>query len=302
MRLRAIRFLLIGICLFAIPVASLAADSVPMGMGDFVFADERGNADKPIRVWTYRPDGFAADSPIVFVMHGMLRNGETYRQPWIPLADQYRSLIVVPEFSLEHYFDPSTYQFGNLCTKDGQPIEESKWTFSAVEHLFDHLKSATGNRSERYYLFGHSAGSQFVHRMVLFKTGARIARAVTANAGCYTMPCQDVKFPFGLADSNLSEARLRSAFGVQLLVLLGEKDTDPNDKHLPQNPEALAQGPHRFERGQNFFRTAETEAKRLEVPLQWKLAIAPDIGHDNFKMAPIAAKAMFETRLSGGTP
>lgn len=302
MRLCTTRFLLIGIYLLTISMESPAADLVPSGKGDFVFVDERGNADKPIRVWTYRPVGFAADSPILFVMHGTLRNGETYRQPWIPLADQYRSLVVVPEFSLEHYFDPSTYQFGNLRTKEGQPIEESKWTFSAIEHLFDHIRSATGNRSERYFLFGHSAGSQFVHRMVLFKTGARIACAVTANAGSYTMPSQDVTFPFGLAESNLSEARLRSAFGAPLLVLLGEKDTDPNDRYLPKNPEAVAQGSHRLERGRNFFRIAEAEAKRLDVPLQWKLTIASDIGHDNAKMAPIAAKMMFEPRASSSTP
>lgn len=273
-----------------------AADDLPVGKSDFVFVDQRGNADKPIRVWAYRPAGLTADSPITFVMHGVLRNGETYREPWIPLADRYRTLVVVPEFSLEHYRDHSTYQFGNLRTNDGQSIEESKWTFSAIEHLFDHLKAATGNRRERYFLFGHSAGAQFVHRLAMFKTGARIELAVAANAGSYTMPKFDVKFPFGLGDSTLTEPRLRSALSVPLLVLLGERDIDPNDPHLPKNSEAEAQGPHRLARGRNFFRAAEAEAKRLKTPLRWKLTTVPEVGHDNSKLAPIAARAMFESR------
>lgn len=295
-RLRAVVWLLVGTLTLADVAFAWSAEAIPSGKSDFLFVDERGNADKPLRVWVYRPAGISADAPIVFVMHGTLRNGETYREPWIPLADRHQALIVVPEFSLEHYRDPSTYQFGNLRSKDGRPIDESKWTFSAIEHLFDHLKVAAGNRSERYFLFGHSAGSQFVHRMVQFKTGARIALAVTANAGSYTMPTFDVKFPFGLGDSEITDARLKTALGVPMLVLLGEQDIDPNDKYLPKNPEAMAQGAFRLERGHKFFQTAETEARRLGVPLRWTKTVVAGVGHDNAKMAPVAARAMFERR------
>jgi poly(3-hydroxybutyrate) depolymerase len=273
--------------------ASLAAEAVPLGKSDFVFADERGNVDKPIRVWVYRPDKFVADSPIVFVMHGTLRNGETYREPWVSLAEGAGALVVVPEFSLADYRDPRTYQFGNMRTKSGEPIEESKWTFAAVEHLFDHIKTATDSTRERYFLFGHSAGAQFVHRMVLFQGGSRIALAVTANAGSYTLPDFEATFPFGLKDSEVTEARLKAALEVPMLVLLGENDTDTNDKYLPKYKEAMAQGPHRFARGHHFYDSAETAAVRLRVPLKWTKAIVPSVGHDNSRMAPVAARVMF---------
>lgn len=297
-RFRAVLWLLVGTLALTelATTKAVATEAVPIGNSDFVFSDENGNADKPIRVWLYRPEGLTVDSSIVFVMHGTLRNGETYRGPWIPLADRYKAMVVVPEFSHEHYKEPSTYQFGNLRTPNGEPIEESKWTFSAIEHLFDHLKATTGNRSEKYFLFGHSAGSQFVHRMVQFKTGARIALAVTANAGSYTMPTFDTEFPYGLAKSEMTDSRLKSAFGVPMLVLLGERDVDPNDKYLPKNPESMAQGPFRLARGNNFFRTAETEAKRLNVPLRWTKTVVANVGHDNAKMAPVAARAMFDSR------
>ena len=42
------------------------------------------------------------------------------------------------------------------------------------------VKAATGNRSERYHLYGHSAGAQFVHRFLYFMPDARVAKAVAA--------------------------------------------------------------------------------------------------------------------------
>ncbi len=294
-------------CLLVVLAVSLAlhvrdataAESIPAGKSDFEFRDERGNVDRPIRVWSYRPKSFTNESPIVFVMHGTLRNGEEYREPWIPLADRYEALVVVPEFSVEHYRGQSTYQFGNVKTPEGEPNDESKWTFTAIEHLFDHVKAATENRSERYFIFGHSAGSQFVHRMVLLKSDTRIALAVAANAGSYTMPDDGVDFPYGLGKSPSTDARLKAALGMPMLVLLGEEDNDPNDRYLPKNAYAMAQGAHRLERGKNFFRAAQLQARRLDVPLRWTMQTVADVGHDNAKMAPLAARAMFEAGRDG---
>ena len=37
------------------------------------------------------------------------------------------------------------------------------------------MKAATGNRSERYFLYGHSAGAQFVHSFLYAMPQARVA-------------------------------------------------------------------------------------------------------------------------------
>jgi hypothetical protein len=145
-------------------------------------------------------------------------------------------------------------------------------------------------------MFGHSAGSQFVHRMVLFKPGARIAKAVAANAGSYTMPTLDFRFPFGLAGTQTTEAHLARALRVPLVVLLGEKDTDPRDELLPREPEAMLQGEHRFVRGQTFYRAAQSVAERLKADWRWTLSTVPEVGHDNALMAPAAARVLFESK------
>lgn len=288
--------LLCIVALIGLPIslraAEFNAESIPTGKADFRFSDERGNAERPIQVWTYRPKGFGPDSPILFVMHGTLRNGETYREPWMPLADRHQCLVVVPEFPANHY-PYNAYHLGNVRSSDGQPIDESKWTFSAIEHLFDHIKAETGSRREQYYVFGHSAGAQFVHRMVLFKPNLRVAKAVAANAGGYTMPTYTAEFPYGLDKSGVAESQLSKSLGLPLVVLLGEEDTDPNDRNLPRGPAFQAQGAYRLERGRNFYRAAQEEAKRLKIDLKWTLETVPGVGHDNAKMAPAAAHALF---------
>src|SRR5262249_18423379 len=152
----------------------------------------------------------------------------------------------------------------------------SLWSYTVIEHLFDHVKRVTGNQSTTYNIYGHSAGAQFVHRMVLFMPQARIHVAVAANAGFYTMPVDSIDYPYGIGQSPLTVDRLGTAFQRRLVVLLGTADTDPNHPELCKTSEAEAQGPHRFARGRRFFATAQAMARRLNARLNWRLATVPD--------------------------
>jgi hypothetical protein len=89
---------------------------------------------------------------------------------------------------------------------------------------------------------------------------------VPANAGWYTLPVFDVDFPYGLRGTPATEESLRSALGRQVVLQLGEADTDPRHRSLCRNPEADRQGTHRFVRGWHFFDLARREAERRGVP------------------------------------
>jgi len=271
---------------------------MPEGTGDFYFQDRAGLWHKPIHIWYHRPAGLANDAPIVFVMHGMRRNAAGYREPWIPLAEQYGFVLVAPQFSDFFYPTGLSYNLGGVTNGLGQFISESKWTFSAVEHIFDEVKGLTGNTSETYYLYGHSAGGQFVHRVVLLKPDARIERAVAANAGWYTMPAFDIAWPYGLKRTPVTAESLAISFQMPMTILLGEQDTNTEDPQLSHTPGAMAQGPHRLARGQAFCAEAELEAERLGTPLGWDLETVPGVGHSNGGMAPAAARAFFEDRTT----
>ena len=273
---------------------AIATAEVPSGRSDFEFIDEAGNREQPIRVWLYRPEKYQPHDPVIVVMHGMNRDGENYRQTWIPTADEFPCLIVVPEFSAEHYEASRSYQFGNLRTSQGDWNDAARWTFTAVERVFDHVRRDVGSTRETYYLFGHSAGSQFVHRMLLFSASPRVELAFAANAGSYTMPTHDVEYPYGLGGSPVQPQDLGERFARPLVVLLGENDRNPDDPSLPTQPGAQAQGPHRLARGELFFSTAEREARRCGAALNWQLVKVPKAGHSNVQMAPAAARMIRE--------
>ncbi len=155
---------------------------------------------------------------------------------------------------------------------------------------------ATGNRSERYSIYGHSAGAQFVHRYLYFMPEARVDRAVAANAGWWTLPDLKVDFPYGLRGSSINESGLKALLQRPLVVLLGTADTDPNHANLRRTPEAMAQGAYRFARGQYFYAAGQRQAKALGVPLAWKLETATGVGHVDKDMAPYAVDILFGRR------
>lgn len=265
-----------------------AGDRLPSRKGSFLFRDERGNPDQPITVWYYKPAAMAPTAKVVFVMHGVKRNGEDYRDKWMLYAEEYNFLLIVPEFS-ELYYTKDEYQFGGVTKAN-----EEKWSFSAIEHLFDYIKSAEPLMTETYYLYGHSAGAQFVHRYMLFMSAPRAALAIAANAGSYTLPVYSAPeqpgFPWSLDENLVSEAQLKAALARNVVLLLGEDDTDENHKHLPKAPQAMAQGKNRLERGKNFYRIARQQAASLHVPLRWVLKTVPGVGHSDQGMSKEALR------------
>lgn len=248
---------------------------------------------KLIPVWYFLPEDADDDAPVLIVMHGVNRDADRYRNEWIPHACKYRFLLVVPEFSKEAFPGEDCYNSGNTLDEQQRPRPREQWTFSLVEPIFEAMKLATGNQSERYYLYGHSAGAQFVHRFLFHVPDARVAKAVAANAGWWTMPDAAVKFPYGLQGAAIDGGALKRLLQLPLVVLLGTADTDAQHVNLRRTPEAMAQGPHRFARGRSFYETGKHQAKALDVPFGWQLSTAPGVGHSNLGMAPYAVRCLF---------
>jgi len=57
---------------------------------------------------------------------------------------------------------------------------------------------------------------------------------------------------------------------------------------LRRTANAMQQGDHRFERGQNFVETGEKAAKRLGVSCGWFLDTVPNAAHNDRQMSGAA--------------
>lgn len=264
------------------------------GAGSFRFADDRGRAGRPLTVWYHRPPGIPDTAPVVFVMHGVKRDAGYYRDNWAAAAERFGFLLLCPEFTKADYPSRKAYQLGNLVDDAGERVPKAAWTFGVIERLFDFVRETTGNASERYHIYGHSAGGQFVHRLALFLPEARFATAIAANTGWYTMPrFSGKRFPYGLRGSPGTPETLKRVLGNRLVLLLGERDTDDEDPFLRRSKGARRQGKNRFERGQAFYAAARDEAARLGVPSNWTLQTVPGAAHFDQLMMPVAARVLF---------
>ncbi len=276
--------------LFFLSVTPCSGEPLNVGPGEFAFVDPRGNPDRPIRVFYYRPKKFRSSGPIHFVMHGMKRNGKKYRDQWIKHSETHGFLLLVPEFSKQFYGNSRHYNRGFMYSDKGHRRDPAKWTFTAIERIFDRVIQDNKLGAERYSIYGHSAGGQFVHRFVLFMPDARYKLAIAANSGWYTMPTQEVAYPYGLGGTEVDEAQLEKVLQRRLVLLLGSDDTDTESSSLKKTSEANAQGPHRFARGKEFIQQSHTQAKELGIQLKWKKKTVRGVGHSNKKMAPAAAR------------
>lgn len=271
-------------------LAAQAGTPVPNGKWSFMWTDARGDAGKPIRVYTYRPRACDTTCPMVIVLHGMSRNAADYRDYWELLADHYKVLVVAPQFDKENWRGTEGYNLGEIAKGDRQ-----KTVFAAIEHLFDEMRDG----QKGYILFGHSAGGQVAHRMALLFPENRASTIVAANSGWYTMP--DFRqekvnnpFPFSLvnAPGGGGDQVLRTALARKLVVMVGENDNDPDADSMSKSDGAMKEGETRVDRAENFIKTATTAAADLGVKLNWELVEVPGVAHDGSSMSKAAADAV----------
>jgi len=270
--------------------------TIPAGEGEFRLVVKRG----PVNVFTYRPKSFTANSPIWVVIHGQKRNvaehsAFDYYDVWAPLAEKAGALLLVPEFVEQSWPSSWQFQFGNVMTKSLRPVTWEDSGFAVVEMAFRKAVAMTGSHRQRFSIFGHGGGAQWVQRYVLHSGGRYIERAVAANPGWYMLPDNEFTYPYGLKGTSITPATLRGAFATDFVLLLGQGDVQTGGI-IRSNKETNAQGRTRFERGHFYFNRAAATAKRMGAKFAWRLREVPGAGHDDADMAPPAAEILMKPR------
>jgi hypothetical protein len=262
-------------------VACPGANTIPYF--DPVFPDRR------LVLHSARPRNYDARTPILFVHHGVARNGAAYRDYWMEHVDEAGILAISIEFPEETFPEYLWYNFGNLHAKDGTPNPREAWTFGIDDRLFDALQAQGITRRQRYGVFGHSAGGQYVHRMLSFGYRDRVAVAISANAGTYAMPDLEIPWPFGLGETELTLETLKPVVEFPITVMAGTGDTKTTGKFFPKGPRSLRQGAHRHERAHNYVRMGQRVAAVLGTTCGWTVIDVPNVGHSGNGMSAAAA-------------
>jgi pimeloyl-ACP methyl ester carboxylesterase len=277
-----------------------AATPVPSGRWSFVFTDQKGRPDRPIRVFTYRPKQCDSTCPILIVLHGAKRDAYPYMKDWAPVADDHKVILIGPQFEARHWPKAAGYNAGDV---KAQPDRE-KWVFAAIEHVFDEVRDG----QKDYVLFGHGAGAQLVQRMAIYRPDNRARVMVAANPGWYTMPEwrkeKDKEkerlfkdpYPYSMVESPAGEAELKAGLQKRLVLIVNEKDEAPDDEASEKRGEVVKQGETRVDRGESFIKAATAAAQELGVKFAWELNEAPDKVNDVYTMGDYAARIVYGKR------
>lgn len=253
--------------------AIAAATFWPLRAQDFL-ATPRG---VPLRV--ERLNAGAPGQPLLLSFHGL--GGTTSGDAYGGHADFFTAYDV-PAFHPWFRNPPwssDTYQKGGMAY--------------IAAALVDACRAQVGDIARPALLFGHSAGAQWLSRVMAYAPPANVQRAVIANPSTWVFP-DDRASPFGFggyAAGAERNAAIAAYLAQPITVYVGGDDDDPLDTTLDVSADAMAQGDHRLERAQNVFAAAQAAATALSVPLNWTYVEAAGVAHSGTGMLQSASRA-----------
>lgn len=164
----------------------------------------------------YVPRSAGEQAPLFVSVHGASRNADQHARLLAAYCDTYGAVLVAPVFTAEQY--PDYQRFGRLGRGKRADI--------ALNMIVAEVAAMTGAAGEQFYLFGYSGGAQFAHRY-LMANPHRVAAAVIAAAGWYTLPDPTRRFPHGTRlTKKLPEVRFDAEefLSVPVTVIVGAND------------------------------------------------------------------------------
>lgn len=262
---------------------------------------------------------------VLIILHGRLRNADTYLHSAEKAAGQAgqlgTTLIIAPQFLNEQDVARHTlpndvlrwrgndWMAGGLSTGPN-PVSSYQVLDDIVARVSDRQQFP---EVKEIVIAGHSGGAQVVQRYALLAHGQyRIEpRFVIANPSSYAyfdaqrpMAFDPASCPgfnhwkYGLQNlpayaAGQIPAQLENNYVKRDIVyLLGQQDTDPEQPALDKGCEAQTQGPYRLLRGHFFF---DYLTRRHPEGLNQRLIEVPGVGHNGNGMltSPEGLKVLF---------
>ncbi len=239
----------------------------------------------------YPQDGNAGD--ILFVHHGNSRN--LYSSGSEDIADREDLSVFSPIFPRSEY-DSDAYQRGGIVNDDDQVLPAGEWTTRFEEPMVDWARGEVEGSGD-VYLFGHSAGGQYLSRVAAYERPEEVDRFVIANPSTWVLPTLEEDAPYGfdgLGTEAEQKQALKEYLSLPVTVYLGSEDDNSGDPSLSTSSAAMRQGDNRLERGLNAFEMGEDVAAANGWNFNWDLVIAEGVDHSGSSMlrAPEMSQAL----------
>jgi pimeloyl-ACP methyl ester carboxylesterase len=248
--------------------------------------------DKPdVEIFYITPKKIDKDTQLLFIIHGNSRNAEDYISAWIPYISNKNIIVVAPQFnknSFRYFFLlESATSSGKINNNPDNYINNS------ISSFFNFFQSKFSLSTNKYKMFGHSAGAQFTHRYMLLSNDKRISNAVIANAGWYTF-LNGNNFPYGIKNSpiDISSDHIKWFMSNKTSLLIGNNDI--NLKSVNSSKGAQRQGITRVDRAESYFNSLINISDNNNIPFRWSYKVVDKADHDYLKMTPVAAKILLE--------
>ena len=248
--------------------------------------------DKPdVEILYALPKEINENTKVLFIIHGASRDVEKYLNQWIEEPQNKNVILVAPHFTLENY--PYFATLG-MATSSGRMIkDQSNHLRDSVSSFYNYFQSKFNLKTNSYLIFGFSAGSQFVHRYLMYGEDMRAEKVVLGSAGWYTF-LNNEPFPYGIRNMPLERERFEWFLSTQVLFVLGVEDDDSNHKTLNLSRGARKQGDHRYERGKNYFDDLIGFGEKNNIPFRWRYKSVPGLNHNTEAMSQEAIPYLLE--------
>lgn len=255
--------------------------------------------------YQYIPSTVTQNSKILIIAHGTpgaaetaLDSALTFINRWTDTAEQESVIVLAPAFDQTN-FGGKSGGFGGYRGLYGRNIGADEFVHQIICSYAKFLPSHDG----RFFLYGHSAGGQFVNRY-LVRHPDRTIRSVISAAGRYAYPNSTVKWHFGMAPlirtiewENPAESQMVNitpdpngwleAAQSPVTVVVGDLDTEPQPSRPGQT------GSTRIEIGQNWVSEMNALASNNGATGRVMFVLVRGVGHSSSGLTPASQAAMF---------
>ena len=248
------------------------------------------------RYYLYLPKSLSPSTPLMISVHGISRNARRHALRFSEYAEQYNVALLAPRFSHKHF--PDFQRLGR--EKRGLRADH------ALHNTLNEVRQRTALTHSPLYMFGYSGGGQFVHRYAMAYP-SNIAKIAIGAAGWYTLPDEQVTFPYGIApNKRLADLTFKKKCFLRIPtgVYVGELD-NARDTSLRQSQKLdLQQGITRIERAHHWIHAMRTAAQEHGYNTTYHIETLPQSDHSFSRSVKYGrlAERVFEFLFNENSP